>query len=350
MPTRNVLFPTLLAAASLLTATGASGQAGPPAPAGYHVTGRIALPGDGGWDYLLADAASHRLYVSHGTQVVVVDMERDSVVGIIGDTPGVHGIAIAPRLGRGFTSNGRDSTVTVFALGTLAPIQRISVTGRNPDAITYDPATRRIFTFNGGSANATAIDAATGRVVGTIPLPGKPEFARVDGRGRLWVNIEDRSVVVPVDTRAMTAGTPWPLAPCEEPSGMAADTVHHRLFIGCANRLMAVMSSDDGKIIATLPIGAGVDANAFDPASQLAFASNGEGTLTIVHEDSPDRYHVVASVPTAPRARTMALDERTHRIYLSTADFGPAPAATADHPRPRPPMKPGSFAVLVVAP
>lgn len=351
MLTRKTAIPSLFAAASLLIAAGASGQAGQPAAhAGYHIVGRIALPGEGGWDYLLADAESHRLYVSHGTQVVVVDTERDSVIGVIRDTPGVHGIAIAPALGRGFTSNGRDSTVTVFDLRTLAPIQRITATGRNPDAIVYDPATRRVFTFNGGSASATVIDAATGRVIGTVPLPGKPEFARVDGRGRLWVNIEDRSEVVPMDTRAMTAGAPWPLAPCEEPSGMAADTVHHRLFIGCSNRTMAVMSSTDGRLITTLPIGAGVDGNAFDAATQLAFASNGEGTLTVIHEDSPDAYHVVASVATAPRARTMALDELTHRVYLSTAEFGAAPAASADNPRPRPPMIPGSFAVVVLAP
>ena len=351
MLTRKTAIPSLFAAASLLAAAGVPGQAASPAAdAGYHVTGRIALPGEGGWDYLLADAASHRLYVSHGTQVVVVDTDRDSVVGLIHDTPGVHGIAIAPALGRGFTSNGRDSTVTIFDLQTLTPIQRVTVTGRNPDAIAYDPATRRVFTFNGGSASATVIDAAAGRVIGTIPLPGKPEFARVDGRGRLWVNIEDRSVVVPVDTRAMTAGTPWPLAPCEGPTGMAADTVHHRLFIGCSNRLMAVLSSDNGTIVATLPIGGGVDGNAFDAATQLAFASNGEGTLTVVHEDTPDRYRVIAAVPTAPRARTMALDERTHRIYLSTAGFAPPPPASADNPRPRAPMVPGSFAVVVLAP
>jgi DNA-binding beta-propeller fold protein YncE len=312
------------------------------------VARRVTIGGEGGWDYLVVDTVAHRLYLSRGSHVQVLDTDRDSIVGDIPNTPGVHGVAIARDLGRGFTSNGRDSTVTVFDLKTLAPLSTVKVTGRNPDAILYEPATRRVFTFNGGSADATALDAATGTVVGTIPLGGKPEFAVAQGDGRVFVNIEDRSEIVAFDARTLAVQARWPLAPCEEPTGLAIDRAHGRIFAGCSNERMAVVDTKSGRVVATPPIGAGVDGTAFDPATQLAFASNGEGTLTVVHEDAPDRYTVVGTVPTQRGARTLALDERTHRVYTVTAQFGPPPAATPDRPHPRPAPVPGTFTVLEV--
>ncbi len=314
----------------------------------YHVVGRIPLAGEGGWDYLTVDPAARRLYVSRGTHVAVVDLGRDSVIGDIPNTAGVHGIALAAELGRGFTSNGRDSTVTIFDLKTLATLSTVAVTGRNPDAIAYDPVSQRVFTFNGGTGNATAVDPRTGTVVGTIALGGKPEFAVPDGRGRIYVNIEDKSEIVAFDTRTLAVQVRWPLAPCEEPSGLAIDRQHRRLFSVCSNRLMAVLDADQGRVLATLPIGAGVDGAAFDSTTQLAFSSNGEGTLTVVHEESPATFRVVESDSTQRGARTIALDPTTHRLYLTTAQFGPPPAPTPDRPRPRPSIIPGSVVVLVL--
>lgn len=321
-------------------------QAGPSTT--YHVARKIAAGGEGGWDYLIADTTSERLYVSRGTHVMVVDLARDSVIGDIPNTPGVHGIALVPSLGRGFTSNGRDTSVTIFDLRTLAAISNVKVTGRNPDAIVYDPASGRVFTFNGGGANTTAIDAATGEVVGTLALGGKPEFSVSDGKGTMFVNIEDKSEVVAFDSKTLAVKSHWPLAPCKEPSGMAMDRSHGRLFVVCANKLMAVLDAATGRVITTLPIGQGVDASGFDPATGLAFASNGEGTLTVVHEDSPDKFTVLGNVATQRGARTMALDAKTHRIYLSAAQYGPLPAATPERPNPRPPVIPGSFTILVL--
>ena len=319
-----------------------------PAPGGYHLARTIALGGEGGWDYITADPVAHRLYVSHGTRVLVVDTERNVVVGEIPDTQGVHGIALAPALGKGFTSNGRAGTVTVFDLKTLAAAGTIKVTGENPDAIAFEPVSGRVFTFNGRSANATAIDAASGQVVGTLPLGGKPEFAVADGKGRIYVNIEDKSELVTFDARTLKLEGRWPLAPCEEPSGLAMDREHRRLFSVCGNKLMAVVNADDGHIITTLPIGGGVDGVTFDPGTALAFSSNGEGTVTVVHEDSPEKFTVVGNVQTKRGARTIALDEATHRIYLPTAEFGPPPSPTPERPRPRPSILPGTFEVLVL--
>jgi DNA-binding beta-propeller fold protein YncE len=314
----------------------------------YHVVDRIPLAGEGGWDYLTVDVAARRLYVSRSTHVAVIDIDRDSVVGDIPNTAGVHGIAIAADLGRGFTSNGRDSTVTIFDLKTLAPLSTVVVTGRNPDAIAYDRVSQRVFTFNGGSANATALDARTGAVVGTITLGGKPEFAVSDGRGRMYVNIEDKSEVVAFDPRTLAVQAHWPLAPCEEPTGLAIDRPHRRLFAVCGNRMMAVLDADQGRVLATLPIGGGTDGAAFDSTTQLAFSSNGEGTVTVVREESPDSFRVVETDSTQRGARTIALDPKTHRIYMTTAQFGPPPAPTPDRPRPRPSIIPGSVTVLVL--
>ena len=314
----------------------------------YHVVGRIALAGEGGWDYLTVDTVAHRLYVSRGTHVAVIDLDHDSVVGDIPNTNGVHGIAFVRELNRGFTSNGRDTTVTIFDLKTLAPISVVKVTGRNPDAIIYDPVSRRVFTFNGGGANATAIDPQSGAVVGTVDLGGKPENAVSDGRGHMYVNIEDKSELVAFDPRTLTVQARWALAPCEEPSGLAMDRRTRRLFSVCSNGLMAVVDPDRGRVIATLPIGSGTDGAAFDAAGGFAVSSNGEGTMTVVHEESPDSFRVVATVPTQRGGRTIALDERTHRLYTIAAQYGDAPAPTPDRPHPRPPVIPGSVVVLIL--
>jgi DNA-binding beta-propeller fold protein YncE len=327
------------------TALGAAAQG---APGGYRVSGTIPIGGEGGWDYLTADPLAHRLYVSHGTRVQVVDTTTNAVVGEIPDTPGVHGIAVAPELGRGFTSNGRAATVTVFDLKSLAAIATVKVTGENPDAIAYDAVSRRVFTFNGRGHNATAIDAEAAKVVGTLELDGKPEAAVADGKGRMYVNLEDKSEVVAFDARTLKVEGRWPLAPCEEPSGLAIDRAHRRLFAGCHNQVMAVIDAENGHVLTSLPIGRGVDGAAFDPQTGFAFTSNGDGTLTVVREDSPEKFTLLGNVPTKRGARTLALDEATHRIYLSTAQFGPPPSPTAEHPHPRPSILPGTFEVLIV--
>jgi YVTN family beta-propeller protein len=321
-------------------------SAKPAPPSGYHLLKKIDLGGDGGWDYLFMDSAARRLYVSHATHVVVIDADTFNPVGDIPDTSGVHGIAIAADLGRGFTSNGRDGSVTIFDAKTLKALGSVKV-GTNPDAIIYDPASHRVFAFNRGSSDVTAIDAANGTVAGLIALGGHPEFAAADGRGMVYVNLDDKSEVVALDSNKLTVKARWPLAPGEDPSGMAINPKSRRLFIGCGNKKMIVLNADNGRVLAALPIGGGVDATAFDPGTNLAFSSNGEGTLTVVHEDSADKFSVVEDVPTQRGARTMAVDAKTHNVFLPTAQFGPPPAATPDRPHPRPPMIPGSFVVLV---
>jgi DNA-binding beta-propeller fold protein YncE len=319
-------------------------------PARYHLLEKLSVGGEGGWDYLTLDAAARRLYISRGTRVIVLDVDSGKTVGEIPGTEGVHGIALAPDLHRGFTSNGRSSTVTAFDTGTLAVVGSVKATGDNPDAIIYDPASRRVFTFNGRGKNATAIDAATATVAGTIPLDGKPEFAAADGKGRVFVNIEDKNQISVIDSRALRVEKSWPIAACDEPSGLAMDRKNGRLFTVCHNRSMAVLDAETGRVVASVPIGEGVDAAAWDPATSLAFASNGDGTLTVVKQDGPDAYHVVENAVTQRSARTMALDEKTHRVFLAAAEFGPAPAPTAEQPRPRAPMLPNSFTILVLGP
>lgn len=313
------------------------------AASGYHLVKTIPVAGNEGWDYIAVDSDARRVYVSHSSHVVVLDADTYAEVGNIPDTPGVHGIAIVPELGRGFVSNGRANTVTVFDTKTLKTLSTVKA-GTNPDAIIYDAGTRRVFTMNGNSKDTTAINVADGSVAGTLALGGKPEFAVADGKGSIFVNIEDTSELVQFDPQNLKVLHRWPLAPCKEPSGMAADLKTRRLFLGCDNKMMAVINADTGKIIATPAIGEGVDANAFDPDSNLAFASNGEGTLTVVHEDSPDKFTVVENVPTKKSARTMALDLKTHNIFLPAAEFE-APAAGERRGK----MKPGSFVVLVVS-
>jgi DNA-binding beta-propeller fold protein YncE len=317
------------------------------AQAQYQVKQKYVLGGDGGWDYLTFDAAGKRLFISRGTHVMVVDPYKGAVVGDIPDTAGVHGIALAQDLGKGFTSNGRDNSVTVFDLKTLKQTAKIKIDGENPDAILYDPSSKRIFTFNGRSKNATVIDAEKGTVVGNIPLDGKPEFGVADGKGGVFVNIEDKSEITSIDAKKAVVIKSWPLAPCEEPSGLAMDQKSRRLFAGCHNKMMAIVDADSGKVIATPAIGEGVDANAFDSDKQLAFSSNGDGTLTLVHEDSPVKFTVLENAETAKFARTMALDTTNHDVYLVTAEIEMAPPAKEGE-RPRRTMKPGTFTLLVV--
>jgi DNA-binding beta-propeller fold protein YncE len=322
----------------------------PAGKSGYHVSKELPVGGEGGWDYLTVDAAARRVYVSHATKVIVLDADSGKVVGEVSNLSGVHGIALAPDLGRGFISNGRTSTVTVFDLKTLATITEIKSTGENPDAILYDPPSGRVFAFNGRTGNATVFEGKTGAVAGTIALGGKPEFAATDLKGTVFVNIEDKSEIAAINVKDLTVKAHWSLKPCEEPSGLAFDRQHRRLIAGCSNKLATIVDADSGKVVTTVPIGEGVDANAFDPATGMAFSSNGrDATVTVIHEDSPDHFTVVENVPTRPGARTMALDEKTHNLFLPTAQFGPAPAATAEQPHPRPVIQPGTFGVLVVS-
>src|ERR1700749_2561547 len=314
-----------------------------------EVLQRWKLGGAGGWDYLSIDSSAHRLYVSRGTRVDVVDAESGKLVGSIPDTQGVHGIALAKNLNRGFTSNGRANSVTVFDLDTLKIVREVPVPGKNPDAILFEPSNNRVFTFNGASKDATVLDASTLAVIGTIPLPDKPEFAADDGHGRVFVNIEsDPGRIVVIDGKSLSAKSTWPLAGCNSPTGLAIDPAHNRLFSVCDGKVMAVTDAATGKQIALVPIGEHPDAAAYDARRAAVFSSNGEGTLTIVRQETADRYVPAASVPTQLGARTMALDPRTGKIFLATAEFGAAPPATAEQPHPRPAPIADSFVVLVV--
>ena len=318
--------------------------------AAYHVARHIAVGGTGGWDYPLVDSASHRLYLSHSDRVEVVDVAKGKVIGTIPKTDGVHGITIAPELHRGFISNGRAGTMTIFDLDKLSTIAEVKATGDGPDAILYDPATKHVFTFNGRGHNATVFDA-DGKVAGTIALGGKPEFGVSDYRGKVFVNIEDKSELAEIDAKKMTVEHVWPLAPCTEPSGLAIDRKHHRLISVCDNQKMVVVDDHNGKVVASVDIGKGVDGAAFDESKQLAFSSNGaDGTLTVVREVSPDKFEVVETVPTGRGARTITIDEKTHAVFLPTAKFGPPPEPTPDRPRPRPAILPDSFEVIEVTP
>ena len=287
----------------------------------YSVTRKILIPGQGNWDYLTIDEDARRLYVSHGSQVEVLDVDSGAIVGKIENTQGVHGIAIAPDIGRGFVSDGQSSTVTIFDLKTLKKIAEVS-TGKKPDAIIYDPATFRVFAFNGGSNSATVIEGKDGKLAGTIDLGGGPEFAAADGNGYVYNNLEDESLVLKINSRTLKVEQRWPTAPCSSPSSMAIDRTNRRLFLGCRSKVMAVMNADTGKVITTLPIGDHVDATAFDTETRLIFNSNGEGTVTVIRQDTPDKYSVAETVKTLPRAKTSALDPKTHQLFLSTAESG----------------------------
>jgi hypothetical protein len=316
----------------------------------YHLLRKIPLAGDGGWDYLAVDPVAKRIFISRATHVMVVDEDTGKVVGDIPDTKGVHGIALARDLGLGFTSNGGANTVTFFDLAQFKPASVVEVGGMNPDSILYDPDTKRVFTFNGGSNNASAIDAMTGKLIGTIALPGKPETPVLDGKGSIFVNIEDKNQLVELDTTTLKMTKSYPMAPCDSPSGIAMDPLNRRIFSGCRNKMMVIINADNGKLVAKPAIGTGVDADAFDPGLELAFASCGEGVLSVIHEDTPEKFTVVGNFPTQTGARTMALDPQTRHVFLVTADFKPADPPTADNPRPRPQMVPGTFVLLEFGP
>ncbi len=349
MPVRRFLgflcFTALVASLPLLLSQN-SVQAAPPG-SGYHLIRKMPVGGEGGWDYLTVDPDAKRIYLSRGTHVMVVDEEKGEVIGDIPNTEGVHGIALAKDLGKGFTSNGRANTLRVFDLATLKATATVTVPGKNPDSILYDADNKRVWTFNGGTANATAIDAASGAVLTTVAVGGKPETPVLDGKGSIFLNIEDKNSLVELDAKAMTVKHTYPMEGCEAPSGIAMDTVHRRVFAGCSDsKKLAVVNADTGKVVATPAIGEDTDASGFDPATGLAFASCREGVLSIIHEDSPDKYSVVANVKTEFGARTMALDPKTHHVFLVTADLKPAGAPTADNPHPRPQPVPGTFRVL----
>jgi YVTN family beta-propeller protein len=310
------------------------------AATGYHVLGEIKIGGEGSWDYVTVDSAARRAYVSHATHVVVVDIDGNKVVGDVPDTPGVHGIALAPALNRGFVSNGRSNNVTIFDLKTLKAIGQVA-TGNDPDGIAFEPVSGRVLTFNGRSSNATAIDAKTGTVAGTISLGGKPEFPVADGKGMVFANIENTNEIVVIDAAKLAVTKRYSLSPCDGPSGLAFDAKDRKLFSVCSNRLMAVSDPDSGKVVATPAIGAGADGCAFDPATGYAFSSNGDGTMTVVQQTG-GKWEVAENIATERGARTVTLDETTHRLLLPTAKTAPSQGAG------RATYLPDSFKVLLV--
>jgi YVTN family beta-propeller protein len=317
---------------------------------GYHLIKKYDLGAAPGgkeyWDYITFDPSSRRLYISHNTEVKVVDADSGKIVGAIGDLKRVHGIALVNELGRGFLSDGGADEVVVFDMKTLNVTGHIK-TGGNPDCIIYDPASKHVFTFNGKSSDSSVIDPAAGAVVATIPMGGRPEYAVADGKGMIYDNIEDKNEVVALDSMANTIKTRWPIAPAEEATAIALDAQHHRLFIGGRNKLLAIMNVENGKIVQTFPIGAGVDTNIYDPSGGLVFTATREGTLHVFHEESPDQFSVVETVKTEFGARNMALEPKTHTLFIDTADFTDAPAPTAEQPHPQPTPVSGTFRVLV---
>ena len=311
----------------------------------YHPLGEIPMGGDGGWDYLTADSAAHRLYVTHATKIVVIDTDHHTIVGEIEGLSGVHGFAVASKLGYGFATNGRDNNVSTIDLATLKTVRK-STAGQNPDAVLFDPTRGEVYAFNGRSHSATIIAASSGEVVATLPLAGKPEFCQTDGT-TTFVNLEDLNQVVAIDQATHAISHSWPIAPGEEPTGLEIDLAHHRLFVGCGNAQLIVLNSNDGRFIASVPAGKGIDAVGFDPTTQMIFTSNGQdGTVTLIHEDSPDKYSVVQTLTTERGARTLAVDPSSHRLYLTSAKFE-APVAGSNK---RPALIPDSVKVLIYGP
>jgi YVTN family beta-propeller protein len=309
----------------------------------YKIDRKIPLEGNGGWDYISTDDESGRIFVSHSTVAQMVDIASGKIVGTIPDTKGIHGIAFASLLNKGFTSNGADSSVTVFDLKTYKVITKIKVTGKNPDAILYDPFSHKVFTFNGGTSNATVIDAKSNKVIATIDLAGKPEFAVTDGKGTIYVNIEDKSLISVIDVNKLKVTKSWSIAPGSEASGLALDNETHRLFAVCSNKLMIVVNAETGKVIANLPIGERCDGVAFDPALKRAYSSNGEGTITVVQENKDDTYKVLETIVTQRGARTITVNKSNHHLYLPTAEYDKAQEGQRF-----PPVKPGTFVIIDV--
>jgi YVTN family beta-propeller protein len=338
-------FRTLLAMAWAFGLQNLAGADGP-----YKFLSEIPIGGEGGWDILTVDSAAHRLYLSHATKVIVVDLTKNVVAGEISDTPGVHGFVAAPELERGFSTNGKEAKVSVVDLKTLKTITRLD-SGANPDALVYEPKRGEVYVFNHTGKSATVIDGKAAKVVSTIPLEGGPEFAAVDSAaGRIYCNLEDKSEVAVIDTAKREVTAHWPLAPGEEPTGIALDATHHRLFVACHNKMMEMLDTETGKMVASVPIGAGVDGAAFDDTMQLAFASCGEGTTTIAKEETPEKLTVVQTLKTERSARTMALDPATHRIYLPSAQFQPAPSPSPGASPGRPTIVPNTMKLLVYGP
>jgi DNA-binding beta-propeller fold protein YncE len=315
----------------------------------YGITHTYTLGGGGGWDYVITDAPRHRLFIARSDRVMVVDMNDGHLIAEIHGINGAHGVAIVPALNRGFATSGEDSSIVMFDLRSYKSLGRIPAAD-DADAIVYDNASRRVFSFNGDANSATVVDARKGRLITNISLGGKPEYGQPAGNGKIYINLVDSSQIVEVDSRAMRVTRRWSTAPCTSPVSMAIDTRNHRLFSGCRGGVLAVSDYVKGKVITTLPIGRGVDGAGYDPTRHDVYASNADGTLTIIHQDAVDRYHVVENFKTAAGSRNMGLDAASHRIYLPAADFGPPPDSSASNPRRRPPMLPGTFKVLVVEP
>jgi DNA-binding beta-propeller fold protein YncE len=334
---RHIAFALTLAAATPLLAQ---------SPASYRVTHTFTLGGDGSWDYIVPDPPNHRLFIGRQNRVMVVDEDKGTLLGEVTGIQGAHGTAVAEGAGHGFATSGNDRSVVMFDLKTFKTLARIPA-AEDADAIIYDSASNRVFTFNGDAHSSTVIDATAGTLVANIQLGGKPEYGASAGDGKVYGNLTDTSEVVEIDAKTATVARRWPTAPCKQPVAMAVDTVHHRLFSGCRSGVMAISDSQAGKVVTTVPIGAGVDGAGYDVASGDAFASNADGTLTVIHQDSPDQYHVTGTVQTPQGSRNMGLDPNNHRVFVVSAKFGPAPAGATGN-RGRGPMAPGSFALMVI--
>jgi hypothetical protein len=335
---RLIVLAWLVAAPSLVAQS----------PRSYEITHTYNVGGEGGWDYLVTDGPRHRVFIGRQNRVMVVDMNDGHLIGEVTGINGAHGTALVTDIGRGFATSGNDSSILMFDLKTYKGLLKIPA-AEDADAIIYDPASKKVFSFNGDANSSTVVEPRRGTRVGTVPLGGKPEYGQSAGNGKVYVNIVDSSQVAEIDTKTLTVTRRWSTAPCKSPVSMAIDTQHQRLFSGCRSGVMAISNYATGTVVATVPIGQGVDGAGYDPKFRDAYASSADGTLTVIHQDSPDKYHVVETVPTAERGRNMGLDQASHRIYIASAKFGPVPAdSTAANPRRRPPMIPGSFTVIVV--
>jgi hypothetical protein len=339
-------FASVFFAAIAISYTGWAQASG---VAQYHLVKKVVLGGEGGWDYFTADPATHKIFIARGSYVMVIDPDGKVTAQLdVGKDNEAHAVAFAADLDRAFTSNGDGSSVTILDPKSLMVISEVKIPGRDTDDIMYEPATKRVFTFNGGKGHdSTAIDAVKGVVVGSIPLAGKPETAQPDGQGHIYVNIEDKSELSEIDAKSLQVTRTWPLAPCKSPSGQAIDVAHSLLIIGCHNGLMEFWDYAHGKVAGTVPIGQGVDSNQFDPGTALAFASCGDGTITVAHEDALDKFSVVQTINTMRGARTMALDTGSHNVYTVSAEFGPPPEPTPKNPHPWPTIKPGTFTLMI---
>ena len=334
---RTVLLLSLVAAPPVLAQS-------------YSITHTFTLGGEGGWDYIVPDAPNHRLFIARQNRVMVVDMNDGRLIAEIPGIKGAHGTAIVSDIGRGFATSGSDSSILMFDAKTYKGLLKIKA-GADADAIIYDPASKHIFSFNGDANTSTVVDPRRGTVIANIPLGGKPEYGQSSRDGKVYVNLEDSSQIAEIDTKTNTVTRRWSLAPCVSPASLAIDIKRQRLFSGCHNGMLAVSDYTSGTVVATVPIGQGVDGGGWDPIRREVYTSNGDGTLTVIKQDSPNKYHVVENVQTALRSRTMGIDPATHRIYLPSAQFGPVPAdSTPTNPRRRAPMIPGSFSVIVVEP